>query len=325
MPIRKAHLDRRNTGVYHSLRRCPMSYLRMKSIDVFKEIDTEEDAREWVWKCRFGGKSFICPACGNESYWQHQSRLEIRQCDSCRKQVRVRAGTIFEHSKLPLLIWVKAIGFVMQGKRGMAAEELKRHLGKRYETVWGMLHKIRESFRQKDEAYQLKGIIELDGAVFGKKDRENQAEVLVAIESKEWVNEKGRKKEKAGFAKVKVAAETKQEAQEFVDQTMEIGSFVNTDASPALRKLQGVEADYRVMANDPKALESWLPWVHRFISNAKAWIIGTHHGVDAKYLERYLSEYAYRFNRRHDPDSLFHRALTACALAKPITLDALCG
>lgn len=63
--------------------------------------------------------------------------------------------------------------------------------------------------------------------------------------------------------------------------------------------------------------------VHRFISNAKAWIIGTHHGVDAKYLGRYLSEYAYRFNRRHDLDSLFHRALTACALAKPITAQAL--
>lgn len=117
-----------------------------------------------------------------------------------------------------------------------------------------------------------------------KKTKENQVEVLIAVESREWMDEKGRRKEKAGFAKVKVAAETSQEAQEFVDQAIEKGSFVNTDASPALRGLKGVEADYRVMANDPKALESWLPWVHRFISNAKAWIIGTHHGVDAKYL-----------------------------------------
>ena len=114
-----------------------MNYQRMKTVEIFREIDTEKKALEWIWKSRFGGKASICPHCENESYWQHQSRPEIRQCDSCSKQIRVRAGTIFQHSKLPLLVWVRAIGFVMQGKRGMAAEELKRHLGRRYETVWG--------------------------------------------------------------------------------------------------------------------------------------------------------------------------------------------
>jgi hypothetical protein len=226
----------------------------------------------------------------------------------------------------PILTWLRAIALVTQGKRGISALELQRQLGMTsYDTAWRMLQKIRESLRQRDENYPLKGVIELDGASFGKKDKGNQAEVLVAVESKDWIDEKGRRKEKAGFAKVKVSPETKAQAQEFVKQTMKPGSFVNTDASPALRELHGVEADYRVMANDPKALEAWLPWVHRFISNAKAWIIGTHHGVDAKYLGRYLSEYAYRFNRRHDLDSLFHRALTACALAKPTTAQVLFG
>ncbi|MBL7545418.1 MAG: hypothetical protein JNL11_16480 [Bdellovibrionaceae bacterium] len=43
------------------------------------------------------------------------------------------------------------------------------------------------------------------------------------------------------------------------------------------------------------------------------------------FLANYLAEYTYRFNRRHDPDSLFHRALTACAIAKPKTARALFG
>ena len=163
----------------------------------------------------------------------------------------------------------------------------------------------------------------MDGAVFGRKSKENQAEVLVAVESKEWVDEKARKKAKASFAKVKVAAETKHEAQNFVDQAIQPGSMVNKDAAPSLRGLKNVDADYQVVANDPKVLDHLLPWVHHFISNARDWIIGTHHGVDAKYLTQYLSEYTYRFNRRHDPDSLFHGALTTCALAKPITARAL--
>ncbi len=164
-----------------------------------------------------------------------------------------------------------------------------------------------------------------ESAVFGKREKENQAEVLVAVESKEWIDEKGRKKEKAGFAKIKVTAETKWEAQAFVDQAIQKGAMINTDASPSLRNLENVDVEYQVTANDPVVLNHWLPWVHRFISNAKAWILGTHHGVNVKYLPGYLSEYTYRFNRRHDPDSLFHRALTACALAKPITAQALFG
>lgn len=302
-----------------------MNYQRMKSIKILKQIHTEEEARQWVWRCRFEGKDFFCPQCEGESYWQHHTKPEVRECDYCRKRLRLRAGTIFESSKHPLLTWIRAINLMMQGKRGISALELKRHLGISDHSAWLLLQKIREGLRQRDENYTLKGVIEVDGASFGKGAKENQVEVLVAVETKEWVDEKGRKKEKAGFAKVKIAAETKREAQEFADQAIQKGAFLNSDGAPALRDLKGFDVDYQVMSNDPKALDHWLPWVHKFISNAKAWIIGTHHGVDAKYLGRYLSEYAYRFNRRHDLDSLFHRALTACAVAKPMTARSLCA
>ncbi len=166
-----------------------------------------------------------------ESFWQHKAKPEIRECDTCRKAVRLRVGTIFQDSKLPLLTWIRAIGSMRQGKRGISASELQRHLSVSEPTAWLLLQKIREGLRQRDETYPLKGIVEVDGAAFGKKAKENQVEVLIAVESREWVDEQGRRKEKAGFAKVKVAAETKQEAQEFVDQAIEKGSFVDTDAS----------------------------------------------------------------------------------------------
>ena len=93
--------------------------------------------------------------------------------------------------------------------------------------------------------------------------------------------------------------------------------MVNTDGSPNLINLTGVDVDYRVVGTDKEILDHWLPWIHKFISNAKSWLIGTHHGVESKYLAQYLAEYTYRFNRRHDPDSLFSRALAACVLATP--------
>lgn len=301
-------------------------YERFGLIRFVQEIDTEEKARDWVWRSKFEGKDFRCRHCQSEEFYSHQVRPEVRTCRGCLKQNRLRAGTIFQNSKIPILTWVRAIYFTMQGKRGISALELKRQLGmKSYGTTWSILHKIREALRQRDERYKLKNIIELDGASFGKKETGNQQEVLVAIETKDWVDEKGKQKSGAGFAKVMVASETKKEAQEFINQVVAPDTWVNTDGSPSLTSLENVDVDYQVTGNDPIVLAHWLPWVHKFISNAKAWLVGTHHGVEAKYLARYLGEYTYRFNRRHDLDGLFHRALTACAIASPKTAYALFG
>lgn len=299
-------------------------YERYTEVRFFKEVDTEEKARNLVWKTRFDGKEFSCSHCKADAYWQHSERPEIRECRSCHRQLRLRAGTIFQDSKTPILVWVRAIFFVMAGKRGISALELQRRLEmKSYGTAWRMLQKVREALRQRDERYKLKNVIELDGASFGRRETGNQIEVLVAVESKDWVDAKGRKKSKAGFAKVMVAPESKAKIQEFVDQAIQKNSFVNTDGKPGVMDIKGVEVDYQVTHNDPNILDHWLPWVHKFIANAKAWLIGTHHGVESKYLAQYLGEYTFRFNRRHDPDSLFHRALAACVNAAPRTSHAL--
>lgn len=52
---------------------------------------------------------------------------------------------------------------------------------------------------------------------------------------------------------------------------------------------------------------------------------GLYHGVSSKYLSQYLAEGMYRFNRHHDLDGLWHRALTACARATPLTRPVLTG
>ena len=54
-----------------------------------------------------------------------------------------------------------------------------------------------------------------------------------------------------------------------------------------------------------------LPHIHRVFSNLKAWLHGTYHGrIEPKYLQAYLDEYTFRFNRRFWPGPAFLRALT---------------
>ena len=303
-----------------------MNYQRMKFGTILKELDSEEKARAWIWLAKFDGKEFTCPKCHGEHYYQQKVKPEIRKCKSCGEGVRLRANTIFQNSKIPLLIWLKAICFITQGKRGISALELQAALEmKSYGTTWVLLHKIRNALMQRDNEYKLNDIIELDGAVFGKRETGNQTEVLVAIESKDWVDKKGRKKLKAGFAKVVVASETKEEAQKFVNKDIEENATLHTDRGSSFIYLDKIKLEHKAVSGDKELLDNWLRWVHKFISNAKSWISGTHHGVDAKYLGQYLSEYTYRFNRRHDPDSLFFRALGACVKASPKTSGTLFG
>jgi len=211
------------------------------------------------------------------------------------------------------------------GKRGMSALELQRHLGmSRYGTVLKMTRKIRRGLWQRDEGYQLKGLVELDGASFGKRSTKNQRKVLVAVESREFRDKRGRVRKRAGFARLVLGKETKRNTEVFVRENVEKGSRLKTDAamSNLYQRLEDYEVDSREMLSDPMRLNKHLPWVHKFISNAKAWIIGTHHGVRGEYLRDYLAEYTYRFNRRHDLETLFSRALRACCLAQPVRLTA---
>ena len=294
-----------------------MRYEEILVENFFYEITSESKAREIIWGVKYGSKGFRC-SCGCEEYYSFYHRPEVRRCKSCMRDIRLRCGTIFENSKLSLLLWLRAIYFIMQGKRGISALELKRVLGmKSYQTAWTILHKIRSALRERDDNYKLRDIIELDGASFGKREAGNKTTVLIAIETKDWIDEKGRAKSKAGFAKILVADETTMNAQIFVDKAIEANSMVNTDGGFSFRNLKNVDVDYQITDGDTNVLDHWLPWVHKFISNAKAFLAGTYHGVSAKYLKQYLAEYTYRFNRRHDLNSLFNRALRACCMAKP--------
>ena len=105
MPISKAHtvglIWYNKALIIMNIMENSMFYEEYTSERFFSEITTEEDARELVWRSRFQGKTFECPHCQFEQFYAHTSRPEVRTCKACRRQTRVRAGTIFEASKTP--------------------------------------------------------------------------------------------------------------------------------------------------------------------------------------------------------------------------------
>jgi transposase-like protein len=88
-------------------------------------------------------QGFCCPHCTHErhSTFVRQGR-QYWQCQRCRHQTTVTAGTVFEATKLPLSRWFLAMHLMTQAKNNISALELKRHLGLRYKSAWLMKHKL---------------------------------------------------------------------------------------------------------------------------------------------------------------------------------------
>ena len=54
-----------------------------------------------------------------------------------------------------------------------------------------------------------------------------------------------------------------------------------------------------------------LPWVHIAISNAKRMMLDIYHDIKPEFLQNYLNEFCYKFNRRYFGEKLSERLMVA--------------
>ena len=91
---------------------------------------------------------------------------------------------------------------------------------------------------------------------------------------------------------------------------------IDTDDSTSYVDLKGFVPKHNAQVIPKEKVGEVLPWVHIAISNAKRQIINTFHDVKPEFLQRYLDEFCYKFNRRYFGEALFNRLLVACVSYK---------
>jgi hypothetical protein len=89
------------------------------------------------------------------------------QCQACRHQTSLIAGTLFQSTKLPLTLWFLAIYFISQAKTGLSALALKRLLGVSYPTALLIQHKLMQAMVEREAHYTLSGHVQVDDAYLG--------------------------------------------------------------------------------------------------------------------------------------------------------------
>ena len=126
----------------------------MKLIEQYKD---DEACREVLTKLRWQD-GISCPRCGSKSIRNSYTR-EQYDCGSSGYRFSVITGTIFQDTHLPLQKWFIAIYLMIESKKGISANQMKRTLNISYKTAWYLCHRIRATMINDSK---LNGIVEVD-------------------------------------------------------------------------------------------------------------------------------------------------------------------
>jgi transposase-like protein/ribosomal protein S27E len=311
----------------------------MNLCDFFEKYPDETSCIEG-FKTKRIEMGVACKRCQHREHYFRKNDLKF-QCKKCGSRLGLRSGTVMENSKLPFRYWIICIELMTLSKKSFSAMEMQRMLGhKRYEPIWAMMHKIRRVMSKRDEKYKLKGCIEFDEGFFERVDNketiqkkkakgsldstpkkrgrgsERQSKVLVMVESEPSIEapKKGKPNRKVGYLKMVVMENLKAKSiNREVEKSVEETASGLTDGYKGYVKLKEKIAHHKVVVEPDKNKSAKVfPWVNRTISNAKKVMLGIHHNaINEKYMQNYLDEFCYKFNRRYFGDKLSDRLMIA--------------
>lgn len=301
----------------------------MTLFEFHTRFPNEQSCEEYL-KAEREKEGLICSKCNQGNfYWLKP--LKLWKCANCGTWLNLRAGTLMEKSKVPLLTWFRIIHLMTSTKKAFSALEMQKQVGhKFYEPIWYCMQKIRISMGKRDAKYRLQGDIEIDDAFFEVVDEgtdktkpiiqgrgsRRQAYVLVIVESRPNPKQDNPNKKKRimGFAKMIVMDNlTKKTINYEVQKGISPTSIVITDKCTSYADLKELVKEHTAMVIPKKETLEHLPWVHTVIANAKRQLLGVHHSIHREYLQNYLNEFTYKLNRRTFSDDLFNRMIVAGA------------
>ena len=291
--------------------------LRYSVRDFNNEFPDDSACLEYLKEQRWPNGMAPCAKCGKETKHHRVGNRTAFACQSCGNHIYPLAGTIFEKSTTPLKTWFYAMYLMGSTRCGISAKQIQRETGVTYKTAWRMFKQIRSVLSDGD--MQLEGpTVEIDEAYMGgvrKYGRgrpmrgDRKLTPVVAI-----VQRKGKVIAKTvsdvsentltGLIKRHVVPES-------VIYTDEMASYMRI---PFLRDENGKPLGYRHRHIKHSAGEYVYKDIHTnsvegFWMLLKTGIRGVYHSVSPKYLQSYLNEYSFRYNRRYEGNKQFRSIL----------------
>ena len=273
--------------------------------EVLREFGSDETCREYLEALRWPDK-VTCPRCDSAKISRVYER-KVFDCDSCRYQFSVLAGTIFQDTKLPLPTWFATVYLMCESKKGISANQINRMIGGSYKTAWYLCHRIRAAMTSaKEDRPKLGGTIEVDETFVGGVQRGHQhkpghpeckKEVVIGIRQRGGELRLFHADDvKSGTLAKYIKANISQDVD--VIMTDEFGAY------PSAIAKAGVFTEHKTIKHKAKVYvdgDIHTNTVESAFSLLKRGIVGTWHKISAKHLAAYLDEMEFRFNNRSNP------------------------
>ena len=295
---------RRNRGAYQTIPK----EKRFTIVDFNNRFPDDAACLKALMEMRFPGGVTYCEKCEQDrKHYRIQGR-PVFSCAFCGTQVSPMAGTIFEHSSTSLRLWFYAMYLMASTRCGISAKQIQRELGVTYKTAWRMFRQIRSLLSDSD--MQLEGsTVEMDetyvgGHVRGKRNKlRNKSAVVGAVE-------------RGGNVVALAAPDRKGStlltmAREYIlpDSIVFTDEFVGYDGLMHMPnkgyKHRRIKHSARVYVRGDVHTNT----IEGFWSLIKRGIGGVYHSVSKKYLQSYLDEYSFRYNRRDKGNLIFNDVL----------------
>jgi transposase len=265
----------------------------------------DSDACLEYLKERYYPNGTECPKCGKPSRFHRIKGRSAYSCQFCAHHVYPTAGTIMHRSTTSLQLWFWAIYLVSNSKTGISAKQLGREIGVTYKTAWRMLREIRTLLAD-DEP--LSGDVEADETFMRGKMRASESRGLTRSETIKLRHEKDKGKvvfaavERGGRVRASVVSDrTKPTLHGKIREFVLPESMIFTDEWTLYAGIGKHYMGHRRIKHKARVYvegDTHTQNVESFFALFKNSVRGTHHSISAKYLQRYLDEYTFRWNRR---------------------------
>ncbi|MFN0278151.1 MAG: IS1595 family transposase [Pyrinomonadaceae bacterium] len=267
--------------------------------DFEKQFPSDDFCLEWL-KNHLYPNGILCVKCQKITNHYRVKARKTYSCQFCGNHFSPTAKTIYHKSSTPLRLWFYATYLMASTRCGISAKQLERELGVTYKTAWRMFKQIRSMLDETDK--KLGGEVEVDetyigGFHKGKTGRgsENKTVVVGAAE-------------RDGSVIAEVAPNVKAETLiPFIKDTVEPDSMVYTDELRSYNSVKYHGYKHQTVHHAAKAYvigDAHTNSIEGFWSLLKGGLRGVYKGRSTrKYLQNYVNEYAFRYNRRHDEET----------------------
>jgi transposase-like protein len=279
--------------------RCDSSEGTFSMMEFNQEFPDDAACLEWL-KNRLYPDGIFCPKCGRVTKHHRDSKRPSYACQDCGRHEHPMKGTIFEDSATSLKLWFHAIFLMASTRCGISAKQIEREIGVTYKTAWRMFNRIR-SLLDESDGPKFRGQVEADESFYGGKESNKHKNKRVSNYRMKKTTVAGIVERGGRVSATVVDIPWKSRLLSPIRTRVLPRTMIFTDEANHFRDLtfmgynhrrvnhsQGVYVDGDVHTN---TLEG-------FWSLTKNGIRGVYHNVSAKYLQMYLNEYAFRYNRR---------------------------